>query len=193
MHAVLVKARQGDPDSFAELIKPYERLIYNLAWHYAHNREDAKDITQDTYIKAYKNLGQCKSADSFKAWLTRIVITTSLDYLRARKRNAEDSLDEREEAGIFFAAASHDQDPEAKVLANETSDAVRRAVSLLPAEQRTLVILRDLQGFSYEEISKTMNLPLGTVKSRLSRARLKLRELLLGHSRLNVEGRNSHA
>jgi RNA polymerase sigma-70 factor (ECF subfamily) len=193
MHELLARAKQGDPDAFAELIKPHGRLVYNLAWRYVHNSEDAKDITQDAYIKAYRYLNQCKSADSFRSWLASIAITTSLDFLRARKRNAEDSLEKREEEGAFFAASSRDENPEASALSNETGDEVRRMVSLLPTDQRTLVILRDLQDFSYEEIAKTMNMPLGTVKSKLSRARLKLRELLLDYLRPGIERRNSHA
>ena len=165
---LLARARKGDKVAFGQFIYPYERLLYNIAYKYMGNPEDAKDIAQDSLIKIYLNIKSCHSLDTFKAWAVKITVNTALDALRKRVRKSTETLEEHR--------APAADEPEHKLMLNENIRRVKEAINSLPEEQRTLVILRDLEGLSYDELSKVTGVALGTVKSRLSRARLTLRE-----------------
>jgi RNA polymerase sigma-70 factor (ECF subfamily) len=132
------------------------------------NTEDAKDIAQDSLLKIYLNIKTCKSMDTFKAWSAKITVNTALDALRKRARTSSEVLEEYK--------APESDGPEHKAIVNEEIKQVKQAINSLPDEQRTLIILRDLEGFSYGELAQITGAALGTVKSRLSRARLALRE-----------------
>jgi len=165
---LLARARKGDKAAFGQLINPYERLLYNIAYKYMGNPEDAKDIAQDSLIKIYLNIKSCNSIDTFKAWAVKITVNTALDALRKRVRKSTEILEEHR--------APAADEPEHKLMHSENIRRVKEAINSLPEDQRTLVILRDLEGLSYDELSKVTGVALGTVKSRLSRARLTLRE-----------------
>ena len=165
---LLARARKGDKEAFGQIIVPYERLIYNIAYKYMGNTEDAKDTAQDSLIKIYLNIKHCHSYDTFKAWAAKITVNTALDALRKRVRKDVEVLEEYN--------APETDGPEQKLIQNESIQRVKEAINSLPEEHRTLVILRDLEGFSYDELAKITGVALGTVKSRLSRARLALRE-----------------
>jgi RNA polymerase sigma-70 factor (ECF subfamily) len=165
----LARAKRGDPKAFEELIEPYEKLVFNVARRYMGNTEDAKDVAQDSILKIYKNIGSCKTLDTFKAWVCRITANTALDALRRRKVPIEE---------LDASLASSTGLPEEEALRSEERTRVAKALEALPLDSRSLVILRDVQGFSYEEISTILEMPVGTVSSKLSRARLQLRRLL---------------
>ena len=167
---LLAKARKGDKDAFGQIISPYEKLIYNIAYKYMGNTEDAKDIAQEALIKIYLNIKSCKSLDTFKAWSAKITVNTALDALRKRTRKSADVLEE--------SVASAADGPEQTVIHNEDKKRVKDAINSLSEEHRTMIILRDLEGFSYDELAKITGIAMGTVKSRLSRARITLREQL---------------
>jgi len=175
---LLTRAQKGDKEAFGQIIYPYERLIYNIAYKYMGNAEDAKDIAQESLLKIYLNIKSCKSLDTFKAWSAKITVNTALDALRVRSRKGTDTLDE-------FQAPVTDE-PEHTAIYNEDIKRLKDAINSLREEHRTMIILRDLEGFSYEELAQTAGIALGTVKSRLSRARLALREQINKSERLHV-------
>lgn len=134
---------------------------------------------QDSFVKAYRGLSQYHGG-SFKSWLMRIVVNTCYDVLRARKRHATDSIDdlavdEEHAAGLI----DHAESPQEYVERMELSARLERGIQMLPAEQRLVLALCDIHGYAYEEIAEMTDLPMGTVKSRISRARSRLRDFLL--------------
>jgi RNA polymerase sigma-70 factor (ECF subfamily) len=157
-----------DTASFERLILQYEKLFYNIAYRIAGNPEDAKDVLQDSYIKIYKNIGKCYGEDVFKSWGARVVTNSALDFIKKRKP-AED---------IEGAQVVAKDSPPDEVIQKEESETIMKFLNSLPAEQKTIIVLRDLNDFSYEEIGKVLGVPLGTVKSRINRARLALRSVL---------------
>jgi RNA polymerase sigma-70 factor (ECF subfamily) len=157
-----------DIDSFEKLILQYEKLFYNIAYRIAGNSEDAKDVLQDSYIKIYKNIGKCYGEEFFKSWGARVVTNSALDFIKKRKP-AEDIQD--------VVVAAKDSPPD-EIIKKEESETIMKFLNSLPADQKTVIVLRDLNDFSYEEIGKILGAPLGTVKSRINRARLALRALL---------------
>ena len=173
---LLKRAQRGDKEAFGQIIYPYERLIYNIAYKYMGNSEDAKDIAQESLLKIYLNIKSCRSLDTFKAWSAKITVNTAIDALRIRARKSAEPMEE-------YQAPITDQ-PEHTVIQNEEIERLKKAIDELSEEHRTLIILRDLQGFSYEELAQITGVALGTVKSRLSRARLTLRELINKSDRL---------
>jgi len=174
---LLAKAKKGDKEAFGQIIYPYERLLYNIALKYMGNAEDAKDIAQESLLKIYLNIKTCNSIDTFKAWSARITVNTALDALRKRARNSADVLDDYQ--------ASEMDGPEHALIRTENIKIIKNAINSLPEDQRTLIILRDMEGFSYGELAQVAGIALGTVKSRLSRARLTLREQINKSGRLN--------
>jgi len=183
---ILQKAASGDMDAFETLIVQYEKLIYNIAWRIMGNAEDAKDIAQEAIIKIYRNLAACKSLDLFKAWAAKITHNTCMDELRRRKNKATESYDAMLEEGRADAdirgvelGSSVSDSPEAALMQKELQGIIADGLGKLSDEHRALLVLRDVQGISYEEIADITNLPLGTVKSRISRGRSNLKRILL--------------
>jgi RNA polymerase sigma-70 factor (ECF subfamily) len=176
---LLSKAAGGDIAAFETLILQYEKLIYNIAWRIMGNAEDAKDIAQEAILKIYRNLAACKSADLFKAWACKITHNTCMDELRRRKGKAAESYDAMLEEGRGGDLWTSDDTPEAALLRKEMSGIIGDGLNRLSHQHRALLVLRDVQGFSYEEIAEITNMPLGTVKSRISRGRGNLKQILL--------------
>ena len=179
---LLTKAAGGDMAAFETLILQYEKLIYNIAWRIMGNAEDAKDIAQEAIIKIYRNLASCKSLDLFKAWAAKITHNACMDELRRRKGKAAESFDamiELGDAAVERQVADAADGPEAELLRKEMKGMIDEGLARLSDEHRALVVLRDVQGLSYEEIAEIANLPLGTVKSRISRGRSNLKQILL--------------
>lgn len=172
-------AKSGSLAAFNRLVMAYQTVAYNVAYRVIGHREGATDACQDAFIKAYKSLGQYKGG-SFKSWLLRIVTNTCYDQLRYHKRRPSTSLEdmvEQSEDG-HGNLVSEAELPEDQVLRGELGDFLQQAINQLPDEQRIVLVLSDVQQFSYQEIAEMTDLPLGTIKSRLSRARRKLRDLL---------------
>ena len=174
-------AQRGEVAAFESLVKAYEGPIYNLAYRMLGNAEDAMDATQDTFLKAYSALPRFRGDASFSTWLYRIAKNVCLDRLRHRKRHPTVSLDDpmpTDDGEISRQVSSSNPDPEDLALSGEIQDILDRALGELPSHHRAVIVLRDLQGFSYEEIADVLEIELGTVKSRLYRARTALHDRL---------------
>lgn len=173
-------AQKGNLSAFNRLVMTYQSLAYNVAYRVMGDGDYAADATQEAFIKAFKAIKQYKGG-SFKSWLLRIVTNTCYDHLRYHQRRPTEALETDEaEPDVDYAPHLVDQAerPEETALRHELCDMIQEAISQLTEDQRTIVILNDVQGFSYQEISEITGLALGTVKSRLSRARRKLRDAL---------------
>ncbi len=171
----------GDVNAFETLVLSYEKNVYNLALRMVMNSEDASDMAQEALIRAYNSLASFRGESKFSVWLYRIVSNVCLDFLRSRSRHPTVSLsvenDEGEETELDIPDES--QSPEALLERRLTRDSVRRGLDALSEEYRQILLLREIQGLSYDEIAETLSMELGTVKSRIFRARKKLCDFLL--------------
>ena len=175
------RARRGDTGAFGELVGRYERNIYRLAKHITQHDEDAEDVLQETFLKAFANLGQFQGNSKFYTWLVRIAVNESLMKLRRRKADKSVSLDERletEDDSVPREIAAWDENPEQRYGREEINAILSRAIDSLSPGFRTVFLLRDVEGFSTEETASSLKLSIPAVKSRLLRARLQLREKL---------------
>lgn len=175
-------AKRGDRAAFNQLVLAYQELAYNVAWRLVGDADLAADVTQEAFLSAFRHLDQFK-AGSFRSWLLRIVTNGSYDLLRARRRHPNQSLDDLVDEGSFDAPDPGPL-PEKIILRREQIEGINAAIQLLPIEQRSVLVLADVQGLSYEEITAVLEVNLGTVKSRLNRARTRLRDYLMGHPEL---------
>lgn len=176
---LLVLARRGDPDAFADLVAPYQRRLFNLALRLVGDRDLAADLTQDALLRAYRSLGRFRGEARFATWLSRITHNACLDALRWRSRHPAQPLDAvNGEGQPRPEVPDPGPGPEAGVLRGELQAVLVRALDALDPEFRAAVILRDVQGRSYEEAAAIAGIPVGTLKSRLHRGRAHLRELL---------------
>jgi RNA polymerase sigma-70 factor, ECF subfamily len=180
--AVLVNAaRKGDMAAFEELVRRYDRNVFRIAQHITQNREDAEDVVQDAFLKAYQNLGQFQGQSKFYTWLVRIAVNEALMRLRRRRPERMVSLDEdvkTEEDSMPREIADWSPNPEQQYTQGELKDILSRTIHGLPASFRTVFVLRDVEGLSTEETADALGLSIPAVKSRLLRARLQLRERL---------------
>jgi RNA polymerase sigma-70 factor (ECF subfamily) len=176
---LIQEAQRGDVQAFNGLVLHYQTQVYNLAYRVMGESEAAADATQEAFISAFKNLRRFRGG-SFKAWLMRIVTNACYDELRRRKRRPQTSLEAlnvlEEDANPSLAMRS--EAPEAHAQRMELADAIRHCLATLPEDQRMAAVLSDIQGYSYDEMAEIMSVSLGTVKSRLSRARARLRDCL---------------
>lgn len=176
--ALVAAARRGDTQAFNKLILIYQTLAYNVAYRTLHNEEAAADATQQAFISAFRALPRFRGG-SFKAWLLRIVTNACYDHLRRQKRRPSSSLDDLlvdQDHSVMLADDT--ESPEDYALRQDLGQVIQNGLDELPPEQRVAVILCDIQGFSYEEIAQATGVSLGTVKSRLSRGRARLRDYL---------------
>lgn len=168
----------GDWSAYDQLVKRYQRQIYNFAYRMMGNAEDAQDVSQETFLRAFQALSTFRKDASFLTWLFKIASNLCIDQLRARKSKGTISLDNELEEGREPAADARSSDPEDVVIRGAVQDIVQHAINTLPARYRAVVVLRHLQGMSVEEIAKALELPPGTVKTHLFRAREMLRDRL---------------
>lgn len=186
--ALIRKAKEGDLPAFNRLVMEYQQAVYNVAYRIMGQPQAAEDVTQDAFISAYKSLRRFRGG-SFKAWLMRIVTNGCYDELRRRKRRPQSSLDELTDDNESFAfMRSPDEGPEAHQQKVELMQAIEYCLSNLPEEQRVAAVLCDVEGYDYKEIAEITSASLGTVKSRMSRARAKLRACLQGFAELLPTG-----
>lgn len=179
--ALVAQAQRGGVEAFTHLVNQYERNIFRLARHITQNMEDAEDVLQETFLKAYEHLEDFQGNSKFYTWLVRIAVNQSLMKLRKRKSDASVSLDDPFDTGaetIVREVAVWDPNPEQTYSREEIRAILERAVESLPAPFRTVFALRDIEGLSTEETAAMLNLSVPAVKSRLLRARLRLREKL---------------
>lgn len=179
--AVVRAVLDGDVNAFEMLVREYEKNVYNLALRMVGNSEDAADMSQEAFIKAYNSLNSFRGDSKFSVWLYRIVSNVCLDFIRSRKRKQTVSLSVEDDNGedVELDIADDTQSPERLMDKQLTRDAVRRGLASLPPGQRQILLLREIQGLSYDEIAEVLNVEAGTVKSRIFRARKKLSAFLL--------------
>ena len=179
--ALVQQAKAGDRDAFAALVSAYEGKIYNLALRYLGNREDAMDASQEVFLRVFRFLPGFQEESGFSTWIYRIGVNVCKDMLAKRARRSELPLEVPDEEEDYRTAEVADSryDPEAIVEQADLRESLADAIKQLPDQQREMIVLRDIQGLSYEEIGRVLSLESGTVKSRLSRARENLRKKLL--------------
>ena len=175
------KAADGDESAFEVLVRKYERLVSTCVYSVVgNNPEDIMDVSQEVFLKVYRSLSSFKGDSELSTWLYRVAKNCALDYIRKRKPPST-SLDSSGEEGEGFDLpdTSHKANPEKSLLEAEKSEILRRCIDKLSDEHREVIILRHVNDYSYEQISKALNLEVGTVKSRISRAREALKKILL--------------
>lgn len=175
------RARRGDVAAFEALISQHEKRIYGLAYRLTGNHEDASDMAQEAFVRAYTSLGEFRGDSSFSTWLHRIVYNACRDELRRRQRQRVSFLDEpmdKEDGELARQWADPGDGPEQALERRELQRLVREAVLGLDEDHRDILILRDFQDLTYEQIRDVLGVSLGTVKSRLNRARAALKEAL---------------
>jgi RNA polymerase sigma-70 factor (ECF subfamily) len=172
--SLVQRAQRGEPGAFDALVRRYQHKVVKLVMRYVRNPTEAEDIAQDAFIKAYRALSRFRGDSAFYTWLYRIAINTAKNSLASRARNpvqldsngsGDEDRPSLEERMIDTAT------PEALALTEEIRATVSAAIDRLPEDLRTAIMLRELEGLSYEEIAKTMDCPVGTVRSRIFRAR----------------------
>jgi len=179
--ALVQAAKKGDLEAFSELVKRYDRNVFRIAQHITHNEEDAQDVVQDAFLKAYQNLEQFQGNSKFYTWLVRIAVNEALMKLRRRRSDKTVSIDEdveTEEGSMPREVADWSPNPEQLYGQSELSDILKKTIQGLPPGFRTVFVLRDVEGLSTEETAEMLSLSIPAVKSRLLRARLQLRERL---------------
>ena len=188
------RAKHGDMDAFERLILQHEKTVYNLAFRMLYHSEDAKDVSQEVFLKAYRNIGNFDERSAFSTWLYRITYNTCIDATRRQKGKQSYSLEdelENEEGTIQRQVADKGDTPEEAILKKEQRSEILQALDTLSEEHKTAIILRDVKGLSYEEIAEILEISLGTVKSRISRARNQCKqEILKIRERKNMEPRH---
>ena len=172
----------GSIDAFEQLILLYEKRVYTIAYKYMGNHEDANDMAQESLIKAYQSIGSFRGDAAFGTWLGKITVNRCLDELRKRKKmqmaSLEDTL-ELEDGSVKKELESPAVTPEEHAIQRETAVYMQMLIGKLKEEYRTVIVLREIEGYSYEDIADMLSCSVGTVKSRISRARQYLKERIL--------------
>lgn len=178
-NSIIAQAVAGDLEAFNQLVLRYQNLAYSVAYRTLQDDAAADDVVQDSFIKAYRAIAGFHGG-SFKSWIIRIVANTCYDLLRTHQRKVTDSLDdlvENDEYAPYLEDPA--PDPQAHVEQMELSELIERSFAALPPDQRLVLTLCDVHGYSYEEIAEITSTPIGTVKSRINRARTRVRDFLL--------------
>lgn len=200
---LIARSQHGDIEAFNQLIEWYQQSMYGTAYRIINDYDIASDITQDAFIAAFKSIQTYRGGTSFRAWLLRISSNTAIDYWRSLQRRSATSLDTLADehdthpssALETLASIGPENNPEELILTQELQETIQRGLAQLPMEQRAVIVLYDIQGLSYEEVAQATDTALGTVRSRISRGRAKLREYLQAHKELlprNYRLTNSH-
>ena len=179
---LIERASAGDPSAFNRLMEAHERRMYAVALRMCANREDAQDCLQEAMLRVYRAIGGFKGQSTFSTWVYRITMNTCLDELRRKKNKQNASLDSLLDMG--WSPADESDTPERHAVRSEASRQLHSAIRELPEDMRAAVVLRDIQGLSYEEIAQALDINVGTIKSRISRGREKLREKLKENAEL---------
>lgn len=176
---LLKQCKLGEREALNTLLAQYEKYVYTLCFHYTHSKEDALDLTQEVFIKVIKGIGDVDLARPFNPWLKKVVVNTCLNFVRDSKPTL--SLDEvmTESGETFREAVTSQFNLEAYIIFNETSEVIRKSIQKLDNRYKMPLILRHEQNLSYEEISDTLDLPIGTVKNLVYRGRKQLQALLV--------------
>jgi RNA polymerase sigma-70 factor (ECF subfamily) len=189
---LITRSQAGDVSAFNQLVLSYQQSVYTVAYRLLNHSETASDVTQETFLSAYRHIRSFRGGASLKAWLFRIATNLATDHWRRTQRRPSESLEallEEEESvnpSLFGLLTSVDvqENPEAALLSQELQTLLQEAIEQLPFEQRVALVLCDVQGLSYEEIAESTRATPGTVRSRISRARARLRDYLYEHREL---------
>jgi RNA polymerase sigma-70 factor, ECF subfamily len=173
---LIEQARRGDRQAFGVLVERYQRRVVGVALAIAHNHDDAIELAQETFVRAFENLIKFESRSSFSTWLYRIAANLAIDFRRREGRHVV--LRGEEAENEMRRLPSGQPDAFGAYRRSELSDKIRRALDQLTLEHRTVILLREVEGLSYDEISDVLNIPRGTVMSRLHYARSRMREML---------------
>ncbi|MBD5560059.1 MAG: sigma-70 family RNA polymerase sigma factor [Clostridia bacterium] len=171
-HELIVRSQKGDATAFSLLIEAYDKRIYAIAFKFMRNDHDAQDAAQEAILKMFTNIGKFSFRSAFSTWMYRVTANTCLDLIR--KRRTHEDIDE---AGNYIV--STDGEPMRETLNHELGETIKRAILSLPEKYIPVIILKDVDGKKYEEIAQILGISVGTVKSRLSRGRDKLRTILM--------------
>lgn len=188
---LLHRAQKGDTAAFEQLITPYEAMLWRVCWHYTLNREDARDCAQEAMVKAWRSLPDYRGDCALETYLYRIAASCCLDFLRKRGRYQADSTDALSATG--FDPPDPSPQPEEAAIAADDKRRLREAMSLLPEDMRTALVLSALEGKRYEDIAQITGVAPGTVKSRISRAKMRLAEILSGSMEQSAKTRVQHS
>ena len=172
----LRRAQKGDAQAFEALMTPYEPMLWRVCWHYTGHTEDARDCAQEALLKAWRSISAYRQDCSLESWLYRVCASVCVDFLRRRKRSDAVPLSAMQEEG--FDPADPSPAPDEGLIARQQREALRGAIAQLPEDMRTVLILYALEKKRYEDIAAITGTAVGTVKSRLSRARQRLQEIL---------------
>ena len=183
---LLHRAQRGDPEAFEALMGQMEALVWRVCWHYTGSREDAADCGQETMVRIWRGLSSFHFECAFETWVYRVAANCCLDFLRKRKREKAESLEPLREQG--FDPPDPAPDTEEQALRKEEHARLRAAVAALPEDQRDALVLTQLEGKSYEEAARLLETTEGTVKSRVARARDKLKVLFAADGELSPGG-----
>ncbi len=183
---LVLACQKRDPAAFEELVKRHQRTVFALLYQLAPDWSDTSDLAQEVFIRVWRSINNLRNPSSFRGWLTQIVTNLFYDELRRRPRRVptismDEGLDPDAEAGesnVTRDIPDNSALPDENVLNRELSDVIREAMAKLPEQFRTAIVLREVEGLSYEEIAILTKTEMGTVKSRIARARTKLQELL---------------
>ena len=180
--ALLKKAQLGDTDAFETIITKYERLIINVAYRMLGNLEDARDTSQEVCIKIFKNLSKCDSIENLEGWICRITHNACIDEIRKQNSRPKATVlragNDGETLDPLSILPTDEGIPERAFDEKESLHQLEAAIMNIDERHRQLIVLRDIEGFSYQEISEAIDMPMGTVKSRISRARAALAQSL---------------
>lgn len=179
--SLILRCQRGDVEAFNLLVQRYEKVVYNFAYRLTNNYDDANDVAQDAFVRAYNAIGSFRGDAAFSTWLFRITTNVYLDEKKKQKAHPVQSLDEfieLEESAVGRQVEDPSPGPEEVVADKDRSQIIAKAIGSLPDFQRAMVVLYHVNHRSYEEIADIMKLPIGTVKSRLNRARIAMKEKL---------------
>jgi RNA polymerase sigma-70 factor (ECF subfamily) len=177
---IVARVIAGDIEAFGGLVEKYQDRVFSAVRNYLSNPDDALDVTQEAFVKAFTKLQSFDDNSAFYTWLYRIAINTAIDFLRRKKTRPADSLDDDKYALSGFEPPSKDPktDPEKVAQNREQAEMLKMAISTLSDKLKSVLVLHDVEGLSQEEVGEVLKIPVGTVKSRVSRARAELREIL---------------
>lgn len=179
---LVAKTQKGDNEAYTFLVRKYEHMIYNMIYFSVGNADEAMDLSQEVFIKVYRSIKKFRGESSFQRWLVCICKNTCTDYLRKQRRKKEVFFTYNEETGDIWESELSDESvetsPELALEQKDAVEAVRTAISELPAVWRDVIILRDFEGCSYADIAEKLGISEGTVKSRLNRARTAVKNYL---------------
>ena len=183
---LLRRAQSGDPEAFGQLMEPLEQLVWRVCWHYTGNREAAEDCGQEAMIRIWRNLDSYRGDCALESWVYRIAANCCMDFLRKKKRDLSVSVEPLREQG--FDPADPSPGTEEQAVAKDDRQRLREAIAALPEDQREALILTQLEKVPYEEVARTLGVSEGTVKSRVNRAKARLKEILSENGELSPPG-----